>query len=185
MRELEQKTKDCWDGNYQFQEDRSAQYRESPKHARRRAKQVMYNATRGGKDVCLQIPVIDVRLRFLADPPKMEWSRRRASTASLGVPEENGEEAAAAATISGRSLGQSASVPNTASAQNMTNSRQDDLKRGRGSPARPPPPMVAVTKFNQKCFDMSNPKHLYNMLHGRVGGGTATKKVRKKKHGFP
>ena len=169
MKELEQKTKDCWDGNYQFQEDRSAQYRESPKHARRMAKRVMHNATRGGKDVCLAIPVIDVRLRYLADPPKLEWSRRRGSTTMMSATGDSaageggteGREGEAAAGARGSSMLHSASTPN------MTLHN------------RPPPPMIAVTKFNQTCYDMRNPKHLFNMLHGNVNGnGTATKKER-------
>ena len=167
MKELEQKTKDCWDGNYQFQEDRSAQYRESPKHARRMAKRVMHNATRGGKDVCLVIPVIDVRLRYLADPPKMEWSRRRGSTTMMSATGDSaagggGEGGEGEAGANGSSMIHSASTPNM-----MLHNR-------------PPPPMIAVTKFNQKCYDMSNPKHLYNMLHGKVNGddGAATKNER-------
>ena len=153
MKDLEQKTKDCWDGNYQFQEDRSATYRDAPKHAAAKARRIMFAATRGGKDVATKIPVLDVRLRMLSASPKMEWSRRK-------VPNEQ---------LSPRSM---ASGGSNGMSSNLS-LQQSSSKRDAPIAIIPPPHMKAITKFNNNT-DMRNPKYLYNMLHGATKSRKAT-----------
>ena len=80
MLELEQKTKDCWEGNYQFQRDRSATYRKAPARAAEKARRILLAATRGGKDVATSIPTLDVQLRLLAPTPKMDWKLEEPAT---------------------------------------------------------------------------------------------------------
>jgi len=140
MKELEQKTKDCWESTLQFQEDRSAMYRKAPKVAADKAKRVLLAATRGGQDLIGQIPKLDVVLRMLGDTPKMEWSRRRDRRRD-GV-----DEGDVSFTMQG---GQSSMLGHG---------------KSRGSPPRPPPPMIAVKKFD--VCDLRNPKDLYQAMHG-------------------
>ena len=146
MLELEQKTKDCWDGNYQFQRDRSATYRAAPARAAQKAKQILLAATRGGKDVAWKIPVLDVRLRMLAPTPKMEW-KARDSAEMAGVVQTQG------------------------AVQNAADRFKDGVQRQHHGSSRieqyTPMPvfhMKPITKFSG--LDMRNGKHLYAMLHG-------------------
>ncbi len=145
MLELEQKTKDCWDGNYQFQRDRSATYRAAPARAAQKAKQILLAATRGGKDVAWQIPMLDVRLRMLAPTPKMEWKAREPEMAGV--------------------------VQTEGAVRDAADRFKDGVDRQHASSSRiehyAPMPvfhMKPVTKFSG--LDMRNGKHLYAMLHG-------------------
>ena len=154
MKELEQKTKDCWDGTYQFQEDRSASYRLAPKVAAEKAKQLLLAATRGGKDVVWNIPKLDVRLRMLAPSPKMEWSRRTFGS--------SGSEGSLSLAGGGVDNPRGDSRMSTGALLQVSGGSGS---KSRGSPQRPPPLMKAVTTFTP--YDMRNKKDLYRILHGR------------------
>ena len=155
MRELEQKTKDCWDSTFQFQEDRSAMYRLARKNAAAKAKQVLLAATRGGKDNILTIPKLDYNLRMLAPTPKMEWKRR---TSDNDVMSNIGKER-----LDNNTRGRSMSSSSLLSRSGETT--LGGKTKSKGSPQRPPPFMVAVKTFNH-C-DLRNPMDLFNVLHGK------------------